>query len=105
MMENYGGSVREGVGRFERYFQRKGWFGFGAEDSLEGAGAGGDEVAVMDRWENPDGKYKIVVEVGLAYAITKALLPVRILASVWATPWFAGLLARVRGVLPIAKKK
>lgn len=105
MMENYGSSVREGVGRFERYFRRKGWFGFGAEDGLEGTAAGGDEVGVMDRWENPDGKYRIVVEIGLAYAITKAMLPVRILASVWATPWFAGLLARIRRVLPIAKKK
>lgn len=105
MMENYGVYVREGVGRFERYFRRKGWFGFGAEeDGLERAGAV-DENAVMDRWENPDGKYKIVVEVGLAYAITKALLPVRILVSVWATPWFAGLLASIRGVLPIPKQR
>ncbi|KAJ4388693.1 hypothetical protein N0V93_006152 [Gnomoniopsis smithogilvyi] len=105
MMDNYGGSVKEGVGRFERYFRRKGWFGFGAEDGLEGAGAGGEEVAVMDKWDSPDGKYRIVVEIGLAYAITKAMLPVRILASLWATPWFAGLLARIRGVLPIVKKK
>lgn len=106
MMENYGGSVREGVGRFERYFRRKGWFGFGAEDvNPDNGGASEDGVAVMDKWEDPDGKYKIVVEVGLAYAITKVLLPARILASVWATPWFAGLLARIRGALPVARKK
>lgn len=106
MMENYGGSVREGVRRFERYFTRKGWFGFGAEDEPGGKKAEGDEAAaVMDRWESPDGKYRLVVEIGLAYAITKVLLPVRILGSLWATPWFAGLLARIRSALPIAKKK
>lgn len=106
-MENYGGSVREGVGRFERYFRRKGWFGFGAEDvNLDKGGAATEDGdAVLEKWEDSDGKYKIVVEIGLAYAITKVLLPVRIMASVWATPWFAGLLARIRGVLPVARKK
>lgn len=115
MMENYGGYVREGVARFERYFTRKRWFGFGAEDA-DGLGetkaaVGGAEgtaegqAAVMDRWNSADGKYRFVVEVGLAYAITKVLLPVRIMASVWATPWFAGLIARVRAAIPIARKK
>lgn len=111
MMANYGGYVREGVGRFERYFTRKGWFGFGGANDAGGevkgvmaAGAQGEED-VMDRWESSDGKYRVVVEVALAYAITKALLPVRILGSVWATPWFAGLLARIRGIVSIAKKK
>jgi hypothetical protein len=32
---------------------------------------------------------RIVIEVAAAYAITKALLPVRLILSVWATPWFA----------------
>ncbi|CAN8095973.1 unnamed protein product [Discula destructiva] len=117
MMENYGGSVREGVGRFERYFSRKGWFGFGAADADADAavdvgagkaagGAGEDgEAAVMKRWESSDDKYRIVVEVGLAYAITKVLLPLRILASVWATPWFAGGLGRIRGAVSLTKKK
>ena len=31
----------------------------------------------------------LVLEFAAAYAITKTLLPVRITASVWATPWFA----------------
>lgn len=108
MMANYGGYVREGVGRFERYFTRKGWFGFGdeagGETKVVAAGAEGEEN-VMDRWESPDGKYRLVVEVALAYAITKALLPVRIIGSVWATPWFAGLLSRIRSAVSIAKKK
>ncbi|KAK4242232.1 hypothetical protein C8A03DRAFT_11521 [Achaetomium macrosporum] len=112
LMRNYGGYVEEGVGRFERYFRRKGWFGFGnAEDGggnkaggkmtgrREGAGQGGGEE-VLQRWREHGGKvddpkYRVVVEVALAYTITKVLLPVRILASVWATPWFAGVLIRL----------
>jgi len=39
------------------------------------------------------------VEIALAYAITKALLPLRILASLWATPWAAGLLVRLRSLV------
>lgn len=110
MMEHYGGYVRDGVGRFERYFQRKGWFGFGREEDGEAEGgkavvpgAQGNE-AIMHRWESPDGKYRIVVEVALAYSITKVLLPVRIVGSLWATPWFAGLLARIRRIVPSGRK-
>lgn len=107
MMEHYGAYVREGTARFERYFRRKGWFGFG-----QGEGEGEDDEAgrrlraekgddgVLDRWASSDEKYKVVVEVALAYAITKALLPVRIMASLWATPWFAGVMGRVRSILP-----
>lgn len=109
MMEHYGSYVREGAARFERYFTRKGWFGFGGEDgeAAAGAGIGGGEAegddAVMSRWEGSDGKYRIVVEVALAYAITKALLPARIVVSLWATPWFAGVMGRIRRVLPLGK--
>lgn len=105
MIEHYGGYVRDGTARFERYFRRKGWFGFGQgegegeeDDAADGklqAEGGGDE-GVLDRWASSDGKYRIVVEVALAYAITKALLPGRIIASLWVTPWFAGLLVRIR---------
>ncbi|KAF3771289.1 hypothetical protein M406DRAFT_247296 [Cryphonectria parasitica EP155] len=101
MLGHYGGYVRDGMARFERYFRRKGWFGFDEQEEGRQLGKGeeGEEQeTVMDRWESPDGKYKIVVEVALAYAITKALLPVRIVGSLWATPWFAGLFARIRGV-------
>lgn len=108
MMEHYGAYVRDGTARFERYFTRKGWFGFGREDGEEAPGGikgddGNDDAAVMSRWEGSDGKYRIVVEVALAYAITKALLPARIVVSLWATPWFAGLMGRIRRVLPLGK--
>ncbi|KAK1657239.1 hypothetical protein BDP55DRAFT_686348 [Colletotrichum godetiae] len=88
----------------ERYFSRKGWFGFEAQDrgtmtgQLEGAGEGESTQDVLERWQK-DGKYKVVVEVAMAWAITKALLPARILVSVWGTPWFAGAMGRARGML------
>lgn len=113
MMEHYGGYVRDGVGRFERYFRRKGWFGFEAAEEegglterpgeREAPGEQGDE-AVMERWQSADGKYRIVVEVALAYSITKVMLPVRIVGSLWATPWFAGVLARIRRIMPSRRK-
>ena len=96
--DHFGESVQNGVKRYERYFARKGWFGFEKED-LEKA-KGKDEklsdAEVMDKWNTGEAKYKVVVEVALAYAITKALLPLRIIGSVWATPWFAGWMGKVR---------
>ncbi|KAF6813209.1 hypothetical protein CSOJ01_04720 [Colletotrichum sojae] len=101
--------VRDGVGKAERYFSRKGWFGFGAEDrgsmtgeleAREDDTSGRTERSTQDlleRWQK-DGKYKVVVEVAIAWGITKALLPARILVSVWATPWFAGVMGRARGL-------
>jgi len=118
MLKGYGGYVEEGVGRFERYFKRKGWFGFsqdessgggGGEDAVLGKGEGveaGEEEgknAVLRRWESTDEKYRVVVEVALAYAATKILLPARIALSLAATPWFAGVLARIRRVVPLKK--
>ncbi|KAJ2891230.1 uncharacterized protein MKZ38_000722 [Zalerion maritima] len=101
---HFGTGVREGVAMFERYFQRKEWFGFhkqpehaqldddtvGDDVTDEELGVGDDAHVVLERWESgADPKYKILVEIGLAWAITKAILPVRVLASVWATPWLA----------------
>ncbi|KAL0943464.1 uncharacterized protein CTRU02_201352 [Colletotrichum truncatum] len=130
---HWAGYVRDGVGKAERYFSRKGWFGFGAEDrgtmtgELDASGpyetreverkwakeegivtgsfqyttTGPTEESarstqdVLERWQK-DGKYKVVVEVAIAWGITKALLPARILVSVWGTPWFAGVMGRAR---------
>ncbi|GJN75583.1 hypothetical protein PLICBS_009687 [Purpureocillium lilacinum] len=105
MTEHFGEYVQGGVARFERYFSRKGWFGFGQEDA--GAGAKQDKEAggkshtdeVVDKWRSGDRKYEILMEVALAYAVTKALLPLRILFSVSATPWFARVLMRARTML------
>ena len=105
MTEHFGEYVQGGVARFERYFSRKGWFGFGKEDA--GAGAEQDEEAggkshtdeVVDKWRSGDRKYEILMEAALAYAVTKALLPLRIIFSVSATPWFARVLMRTRNML------
>lgn len=32
---------------------------------------------------------RVVVELATAYAVTKALLPLRLILSIWGTPWFA----------------
>ncbi|KAM0256874.1 hypothetical protein ACHAQJ_004695 [Trichoderma viride] len=106
MTEHFGEYVRGGVERYERYFKRKGLFGFGQEDSDTSAQPTSGTTAqnahvedVVQRWHNGEQKYTILVEVALAYAITKALLPVRIIGSVWATPWFAKILVRVKSSL------
>lgn len=101
MTDHFGDYVQKGVARFERYFARKGWFGFTREDyeGMGGKDRSGSEEQTEDavaRWRSGELKYRILVEVALAYAVTKALLPLRIIASVSATPWFAGILVRTR---------
>ncbi|KAM7204370.1 FLILHELTA domain containing protein [Rhypophila sp. PSN 637] len=115
ILDNYGNYVQDGVQKFDRYFTRKGWFGFGDDSQtseetgvgaeIQGQAAGAAEQqsthhAQVDirKWEDrtSDPKYRILVEIALAYALTKALLPVRIVASVSATPWFAGVLGRLK---------
>lgn len=98
--------VERGIVRFEKYFSRKQWFGFGGEgEQLEAESPPVDKAeraahaADVMRRSEVDDKYRILVEVALAYAITKALLPVRIIGSVWATPWCARILIRARGAL------
>jgi hypothetical protein len=106
--------VREGMERFGRYFGRKGWFGFSREGTelgkVDGQGMEMEEVGERDteegmvegaekRWHVSEDGGRILVEVATAYAITKVLLPARILVSVWGTPWFArAVLGRVKRV-------
>ncbi|KAK5993716.1 hypothetical protein PT974_07152 [Cladobotryum mycophilum] len=96
MTDHFGEYVQSGVSRFERYFQRKGWFGFRQEDNV---GHKSQTEEAVQRWHSGEQKYRILVEVALAYAVTKALLPIRIIGSVWATPWFAGILVKLRSSL------
>lgn len=50
----------------------------------------GDEGGRRDvSWRYGEGATRVLVEVGAAWAITKALLPLRLVLSVWGTPWFA----------------
>lgn len=92
--------------KFGSYFSRKGWFGVSTSVSTSVDGEARREVGdfegehkhmtlTHDEGERIVGEQKygsgtrIVLEVATAYAITKALLPLRIIGSVWATPWFA----------------
>jgi hypothetical protein len=100
-----------GIEKFGKYFRRKGWFGLGGEEGgpslgpypgpsaapptdSTGSSTGRDEEQEQARGQKWDLDFnrpgtRIVVEVAAAYAITKALLPLRLMLSVWATPWFA----------------
>lgn len=85
-MRERGGEYEE---KFRRWFGRKGWFGVepveGTGPEVEGSGESVGEV----NGKGNGGGVRIVMEVATAYAVTKVLLPVRIVGSVWATPWFA----------------
>ncbi|KAK6498718.1 hypothetical protein TWF481_011293 [Arthrobotrys musiformis] len=43
-------------------------------------------------WEWIDAR--MVMDLGIAWAVVKALLPVRVLGSLWIAPWFAGRVLR-----------
>ncbi|KAF1962591.1 hypothetical protein CC80DRAFT_400857 [Byssothecium circinans] len=100
-----GAIVLQGVERFGKYFKRKGWIR--SEDAEEAE----LEVEMRRRdkaWNIGEGGVRLVVEFATAYAVTKALLPLRIIASVWATPWFAGkavvpMMARFKRLLGKSK--
>ncbi|EEY21559.1 predicted protein [Verticillium alfalfae VaMs.102] len=84
-------------------FSRKGWFGFEAADRGAVAGAfarsgdaeAGDTRGQLEQWQRDDERYKVVVEVALAWAVTKALLPARIILSVWGTPGTVALWKKI----------
>lgn len=81
-----GAWVLNGVERFGKYFKRKGWIRSEEAEEAE------FEVEMRRRdkvWGVGEGGVRLVVEFATAYAITKMLLPIRIVLSVWATPWFA----------------
>ncbi|ESZ92793.1 hypothetical protein SBOR_6850 [Sclerotinia borealis F-4128] len=80
--------------RFERWFGKKGWFGYeGATGSADALG--NDGQTIMKAGENNTSGKRIVLEVATAYVVTKILLPIRILVCVWGTPWFAGIMGRI----------
>ena len=84
--------------KFGRYFARKGWFGFDkTANTLADNGGRNESMTAEERiegvksegWNVGESGRKILLEVATAYAITKVLLPARVVLSVWATPWFA----------------
>lgn len=67
--------VQQGTEIFGRWLRKRGWI---------------DEEKRSGRWwGRGEGGVRIVVELATAYAVTKMLLPLRLVLSVWATPWFA----------------
>ena len=103
----WGGDLAETSAKFARYFTKKGWFGFGQDETADDGAqqrAAGTQTTSQERGEPDesarryDAQYKVVTEVAIAWLITKGLLPARIALSVWATPWFAGVMLRARSV-------
>lgn len=86
------------VDRFGRWLMKRGWV---SDDALDETGSTEKEQeAGMEA-------ARLVMEFAAAYVITKALLPIRILTCVWATPWFArAIFAPLsRGVRRLAGEK
>jgi hypothetical protein len=86
--------VIAGVEMFGKYFRRKGWIRSdeAAQAELEAQENVKSDGTLRRRdkaWNISEGGVRVVVEFATAYAITKVLLPVRLVLSVWATPWFA----------------
>jgi len=67
--------IAAGAEKFGNYARRKGWESFK-----------GDKGA------------RILFEIATAYAVVKALIPLRIAFSLWATPWFARVF-----IVPVTK--
>ncbi len=84
-----------GVEKFGRYFRRKGWIGAGEEAETEREAKAGVSMREIEKtrglkwWNRGEGGTRLVVEFATAYAVTKALLPFRLVLSVWGAPWFA----------------
>lgn len=80
--------VKDGMEKFGKWLRKRGWIDDGR------ASEGGEPVGKVrnwfsKRWGQGEGGVRLVVEFATAYAITKALLPLRLVLSVWATPAFA----------------
>jgi hypothetical protein len=95
-----GAIAKAGVERFGKYLRKKGWIS--DEDSAAAIEVAAGERAVGEDakkgrlgkgasmwWGRGEGGVRLAVELATAYALTKLLLPVRIVLSVWATPAFA----------------
>ena len=92
-----GAVVKSGVEKFGKYLRKKGWID---EGEVPGADAKKGRLGVKAGkwWGRGEDGVRLVVEVATAYAVTKLLLPVRLVFSVWATPGFARWT-----VLPVAR--
>ena len=90
-----GAWVVAGVEKFGRYFRRKGWIAAEEEVEVEREARAGVSMGEIEKtrglkwWNRGEAGTRLVVEFATAYAVTKALLPLRLVLSVWGAPWFA----------------
>lgn len=86
-----------GVERFARYSRKKGWITQQEETEItDETKRGNAKDLESQKTALSTSATRWVVEFATAYAIVKVLLPLRIVVSVWASPWFARV-----AVLPI----
>ncbi|EEP79033.1 predicted protein [Uncinocarpus reesii 1704] len=78
----------EGVRKFGKWLRKRGW----VENEMTKA----EVIDAVEQEEflgssdvNTNQGMRLILEFATAYAVTKALLPMRIMISAWATPWFA----------------
>ncbi|KAA8643058.1 hypothetical protein EYZ11_011731 [Aspergillus tanneri] len=82
-------AFEDGTQRFGRWLRKKGWVvEEGDEEQEQGKGQEEEQRHYGDSLPSRKG-VRLVWEFATAYAITKALLPLRLAASVGVTPWFA----------------
>ncbi|KAK2882547.1 hypothetical protein FQN49_000232 [Arthroderma sp. PD_2] len=90
-------SVDEGARKFGKWLRKRGWVQEDVENITAAEGGsttmneklGPSEGSASELIAKDNQGLRLILEFATAYAITKALLPVRIAWSVWATPWFA----------------
>lgn len=85
---------------FGNYFRRKGWIDAADADEAKTLAKEGraedvekpNKKRLLDAgkwWTRGEGGTRVIIEFATAYAIVKALMPIRIVISVWGAPWFA----------------
>lgn len=85
-------SLNDAVQQFGKWMTKKGWVGSEDVEVAQSVSTtskdDGDKSQVLTQQKGA----QLVLQFAAAYVTTKALLPLRIVASVWATPWFARVL-------------
>lgn len=91
--------VLKGVSLFGNYFRRKGWISSSDAENAKSAAEEGRAEELENKgklssmagkwWNRGEGGTRVVIEFATAYAVVKALLPLRLVLSIWGAPWFA----------------
>jgi hypothetical protein len=88
--------VQKKIASFSRMFIRNRWTNDAEVEEL-GKTHETEEIDIQALM-NKGGSVRLVLEAATAWAVVKVLLPARIIASVWATPWFARV-----AILPVSR--